>query len=106
LVGNADLVEVQRLQAEAWLAHAAKRDANAVKLMKSAIALEESTSATWIAAPLLAGNEQLGDLEVERNTSRPSTEYPPVRRLFPRQRTEDAQIQGASAGGSSPSKDS
>jgi len=66
-VGNADLVEVQRLQAEAWLAHAEKRDADAVKLMKSAIALEESTSATWIAAPLLAGNEQLGDLLLEQN---------------------------------------
>jgi tetratricopeptide (TPR) repeat protein len=66
-VGNADLVEVQRLQAEAWLAHAEKRDADAVRLMKSAIALEESTSATWIAAPLLAGNEQLGDLLLEQN---------------------------------------
>jgi len=66
-VGNADLVEVQHLQAEAWLAHAEKRDADAVKLMKSAIALEESTSATWIAAPLLAGNEQLGDLLLEQN---------------------------------------
>src|SRR5260370_7252734 len=31
--GNADLVEVQHLQAEAWLAHAAKRDADAVKLL-------------------------------------------------------------------------
>ena len=65
--GNADLVEVQHLQAEAWLAHAEKRDADAVKLMKSAITLEESTPATWIAAPLLAGNEQLGDLLLEQN---------------------------------------
>ena len=66
-MGNADLVEVQHLQAEAWLAHAEKRDADAVNRMKSAIALEESTSATWIAAPLLAGNEQLGDLLLEQN---------------------------------------
>ena len=67
LVGNADLVEVQHLQAEAWLAHAEKRDADAVKLMKSAMALEESAPATWFPAPLLAGNEQLGDLLVEQN---------------------------------------
>ena len=67
MVGNADLVEVQHLQAEAWLAQAEKREADAFKLMKSAIALEESTSATWIAAPLLAGNEQLGDLLLEQN---------------------------------------
>src|SRR6184192_1368062 len=65
--GNADLVQVQLLQAEAWLADAEKRDADAVKLVKSAITLEESTPATWIAAPLLAGNEQLGDLLLEQN---------------------------------------
>ena len=62
---NADLVEVQHLQAEAWLAHAEKRDVDAVRLMKSAIALEESTPSTWFPAPLLAGNEQLGDLLLE-----------------------------------------
>jgi tetratricopeptide (TPR) repeat protein len=67
LDGNADLVEVQHLQAEAWLAHAEKRDAEAVKLMKSAIALEESIPPTWFPAPLLPGNEQLGDLLLEQN---------------------------------------
>ena len=66
-VGNADLVEVEHLEAQAWLAHAEKRDADAVKLMKSAIALEESTPATLFPAPLLAGNEQLGDLLLEQN---------------------------------------
>jgi len=66
-VGNADLVEVQHLQAEGWLAHAEKREADAVKLMKSAIALEESTPASLFPAPLLAGNEQLGDLLLEQN---------------------------------------
>lgn len=66
-VGNAELVEVQRLQAEAWLAHAEKREAEAVKLMKSAIALEESIPATWFPAPLLPGREQLGDLLLEQN---------------------------------------
>ena len=35
--------------------------------MKSAFTLEESTPATWIAAPLLAGSEQLGDLLLEQN---------------------------------------
>jgi len=66
-VGNADLVEVQHLEAEAWLAHAEKRDADAVKLLKSAIALEESTPASVFPAPLLPGNEQLGDLLLELN---------------------------------------
>jgi len=65
--GNADLVEVQHLEAEAWLAHAEKREADAVKLMKSAISLEETTPASLFPAPLLAGNEQLGDLLLEQN---------------------------------------
>src|SRR4030088_349181 len=66
-VGNADLVEVQHLEAQAWLAHAKKREADAVKLMKSAISLEETTPASLFPAPLLAGNEQLGDLLLEQN---------------------------------------
>ncbi len=66
-VGNADLVEVQHLEVEAWLAHAEKRDADAVKLLESAIALEESTPASLFPAPLLPGNEQLGDLLLELN---------------------------------------
>ena len=66
-VGNADLVEVQHLEAQAWLAHAEKREADAVKLMKSAISLEETTPASLFPAPLLAGNEQLGDLLLEQN---------------------------------------
>ena len=65
--GNADLVEVERLEAQAWLAHAEKREADAVKLMKSAIALEGSTPASLFPAPLLAANEQLGDLLLEQN---------------------------------------
>src|SRR5438270_12295704 len=65
--GNADLVEVQHLQAEAWLAHAEKREADAVRLMKSAITLEETTPASPFPAPLLAGHEQLGDLLLEQN---------------------------------------
>jgi len=64
---NADLVEVQHLEAQAWLAHAEKREADAVKLMKSAISLEETTPASLFPAPLLAGNEQLGDLLLEQN---------------------------------------
>jgi len=66
-VGNADLVEIQHLEAQAWLAHAEKREADAVKLMKSAISLEETTPASLFPAPLLAGNEQLGDLLLEQN---------------------------------------
>jgi tetratricopeptide (TPR) repeat protein len=66
-MGNADLVEVQHLEAQAWLAHAEKREADAVKLMKSAISLEETTPASLFPAPLLAGNEQLGDLLLEQN---------------------------------------
>jgi len=66
-MGNADLVEVQHLEAQAWLAHAEKREADAVKLMKSAISLEETTPASLFPAPLLVGNEQLGDLLLEQN---------------------------------------
>lgn len=66
-VGNADLVEVEHLEAQAWLAHAEERDADAVKLMKSAIALEGSTTARLFPAPLSPGNEQLGDLLLEQN---------------------------------------
>ncbi len=35
--------------------------------MKSAISLEETTPASLFPAPLLAGNEQLGDLLLEQN---------------------------------------
>jgi len=35
--------------------------------MKSAITLEETTPASLFPAPLLAGNEQLGDLLLEQN---------------------------------------
>src|SRR5258708_19506050 len=40
--GNADLVEVQHLQAEAWLAHPEKPDPDAVKRLKPAPSLAQT----------------------------------------------------------------
>src|SRR5437879_13489859 len=65
--GNADLVEVQHLQAAAWLAPSEKREAEAVRLMKSAITLEETTPARLFQAAFLAWNGHLGHLLFEPN---------------------------------------
>jgi hypothetical protein len=62
----ADTVEIARLEAAAWLARSEKRDAEAVELMKSAAALEDSTDKHPVTpGPILPAREQLGDLLLE-----------------------------------------
>jgi len=61
-----DYVEIQRQAATAWLALAEGKNEEALQLMRSAAALEDSTgmSAT-MAVPLLPAHELLGDLLLE-----------------------------------------
>ena len=62
----ADTVEITRLESAAWLARSEKRDAEAVGLMRSAAALEESTDKHPVTpGPILPAREQLGDLLLE-----------------------------------------
>nr|MDQ5872630.1 hypothetical protein [Acidobacteriota bacterium] len=62
----ADTVEIGRLESAAWLARAEKKDAEAVELMRSAAALEDSTDKHPVTpGPILPAREQLGDLLLE-----------------------------------------
>jgi tetratricopeptide (TPR) repeat protein len=62
----ADTVEIVRLESAAWLARAEKKDAEAVELMRSAAALEDSTDKHPVTpGPILPAREQLGDLLLE-----------------------------------------
>jgi hypothetical protein len=59
-------VEIQRLAAASWLARAQGRDAEAVRLMRSAAALEDSTDKHPVTpGPVLPAREMLGDLLME-----------------------------------------
>jgi hypothetical protein len=61
-------VEVQRRAAAGWLARAAKKDAEAVALLRSAADLEDSTDKHPVTpGPILPAREQLADLLVELN---------------------------------------
>jgi tetratricopeptide (TPR) repeat protein len=62
----ADQVEINRLEAAAWLARAEKKDAEALELMRSAAALEDTTDKHPVTpGPILPAREQLGDLLLE-----------------------------------------
>jgi tetratricopeptide (TPR) repeat protein len=59
-------VEIQRREAEAWLAHAEKKDDTAVSLMRSAAELEDSTEKNPVTpGAVLPARELLGDLLME-----------------------------------------
>jgi hypothetical protein len=62
----ADQVEIARREAAAWLARAEKKDSEALELMQSAAALEDTTDKHPVTpGPILPAREQLGDLLVE-----------------------------------------
>src|SRR6476619_415712 len=62
----ADEVEIVRLEGAAWLARASRKDSEAVELMRSAAALEDSTDKHPVTpGPILPAHEQLGDLLTE-----------------------------------------
>ena len=59
-------VEILRLEAAAWLARAEKKDSEALELMRSAAALEDTTDKHPVTpGPILPAREQLGDLLLE-----------------------------------------
>src|SRR5712692_7087236 len=64
---DVNFIEIQKREAAAWLAFAEKNTDEALRLMRSAVDLEESTLATWVPAPILPAPEQLGDLLLELN---------------------------------------
>ena len=62
----ADQVEIARREAAAWLARAEKKDAEALELMRSAAALEDTVDKHPVTpGPILPAREQLGDLLLE-----------------------------------------
>lgn len=62
----ADQVEISRREAAAWLSRAEKKDAEALELMRSAAALEDTTDKHPVTpGPILPAREQLGDLLLE-----------------------------------------
>jgi tetratricopeptide (TPR) repeat protein len=62
----ADQVEIARREAAAWLARAENRDAEALELMRSAVALEGASDKHPVTpGPVLPASEQLGDLLIE-----------------------------------------
>jgi tetratricopeptide (TPR) repeat protein len=62
----ADQTEILRREAAAWLARAEKKDAEALELMQSAAALEDTTDKHPVTpGPILPAREQLGDLLLE-----------------------------------------
>jgi tetratricopeptide (TPR) repeat protein len=64
---DANFIEIPKREASAWLAFAEKNPDEAVRLMQSAVDLEQATLATWVPAPILPAPEQLGDLLLELN---------------------------------------
>jgi tetratricopeptide (TPR) repeat protein len=61
-----DQVEIARLEASAWLARALKKDSDALELMRSAAALEDTTDKHPVTpGTILPAREQLGDLLLE-----------------------------------------
>lgn len=64
----ADVVEIQRLSANAWLLRAEGKDAEAVTQMRAAVALEASTEKHPVTpGPIVPARELLGDLQLELN---------------------------------------
>jgi tetratricopeptide (TPR) repeat protein len=62
----ADQVEISRREAAAWLARGEGRDAEALELMRSAVALEGSSDKHPVTpGPVLPASEQMGDLLLE-----------------------------------------
>jgi hypothetical protein len=62
----ADQVEIERREAAAWLARSEKKDSEALELMRSAAALEDSVDKHPVTpGPILPAREQLGDLLLE-----------------------------------------
>lgn len=62
----ADQVEIARRQAAAWVARTEKKDAEALELMRSAAALEDTVDKHPVTpGPILPAREQLGDLLLE-----------------------------------------
>ena len=62
----ADQVEIERREAAAWLARSEKKDSEALELMRSASALEDTTDKHPVTpGAILPAREQLGDLLVE-----------------------------------------
>jgi tetratricopeptide (TPR) repeat protein len=62
----ADQVEIERREAAAWLARSEKKDSEALELMRSASALEDTTDKHPVTpGAILPAHEQLGDLLVE-----------------------------------------
>jgi tetratricopeptide (TPR) repeat protein len=64
---DANFIEIPRREASSWLAAAEGNTDEAVRLMRSAVDLEQSTKATWVPAPVLPAPEQLGDLLLQLN---------------------------------------
>jgi hypothetical protein len=63
----AQQVEIQRLSAAAWIAHAEGREDEAERLMRSAAELEDTTEKSPVTpGAVLPAREQLGDLLLER----------------------------------------
>lgn len=60
-----NFIEIQKREGSAWLAFAERDTGEAVRLMRSAVELEQSTLATWVPAPVIPAREQLGDLLLE-----------------------------------------
>ncbi|HEU5249733.1 MAG TPA: hypothetical protein VFW15_07080 [Thermoanaerobaculia bacterium] len=61
-----DQVEILRREAAAWLARAEKKDSEALELMRSAAALEDTVDKHPVTpGPILPAREQLGDLLLE-----------------------------------------
>jgi tetratricopeptide (TPR) repeat protein len=64
---DSNFIKTQKYVGSAWLAFAEKKNTDALGLMQSAVDLEKSTLATWVVAPVLPAQEQLGDLFLELN---------------------------------------
>lgn len=64
--GAAAFVEIQRRAVAAWIAHAEKRDDEAVKLMRESADLDDATDGDAIMpGPIVRARELLGDLYLE-----------------------------------------
>jgi tetratricopeptide (TPR) repeat protein len=64
--GAAAFVEIQRLAVAAWIAHAEKRDDEAVKLMRGSADLDDATDGDAVMpGPIVPARELLGDLYLE-----------------------------------------
>ncbi|MCU1267117.1 MAG: hypothetical protein JWM21_3435 [Acidobacteria bacterium] len=66
-------VEIQRLSAAAWLAHAERKDDEAIRLMRAAADLEDTTEKHPVTpGAILPAREMLGDLLLAMNQAAPA----------------------------------